>query len=552
MPTAELWESNYYFVKFSSVGGSRACTVKVDAASALTGYQIELPSPSDVNDNDSARGTPVIRTGQPRHLEFTSVTGHILHYQLGFDGFPVTDAGNFHVDTTPESDPSDMSTYNMSGTDGTAFVEPALDIMVIGNRCNGALGDPSSSTICDNTGGTSPSDWGRVHVHDLGSLESTIPQLDLEAWAYNSPVGLSLSGSDLLMAAGTYEGDVAAGGGPNDCSLVTLSWDGSTLALLDSFDDDFVNPALDHMEYCSSPTGEASDGFGAEPVPFGARSLFSLRHYGKLYRMKWNLAGTLTKEYALEFTDATTDDPPLPLRYTMLPEMSPVIGTFPEYNTVPYQTTPHRVMFGMQERGGDYPRAIYVAVDPLDPCMSDPSKHCEVSPDAYLIDAFYSGDTSGNAVWSPGSAGVYRDVSTDELFLAFVVATGAVTNQSAPTSLECDTIHGELPPRLHFYFQNIDAADNDWEHHFAYLYEPGGTANCYRTDPVSGDIEPIEVIGGTALYGPSAYVATTDGLFWEYNTQVALLQGAATHVLEGYSGPWPRFRKNNLGDARRY
>jgi len=48
------------------------------------------------------------------------------------------------------------------------------------------------------------------------------------------------------------------------------------------------------------------------------------------------------------------------------------------------------------------------------------------------------------------------------------------------------------------------------------------------------------------------YVATTDGLFWEYNTQVARIQGGGTHVLEGYTGPWPRFRKNNRGVATRY
>ncbi len=46
--------------------------------------------------------------------------------------------------------------------------------------------------------------------------------------------------------------------------------------------------------------------------------------------------------------------------------------------------------------------------------------------------------------------------------------------------------------------------------------------------------------------GSMVYVSTSDGRFWEYDTS----HPEAVIHLAGYSGPWPRFRRNNHGLAQ--
>ena len=567
-------DHNYYFVQFSPLvpGVSRTCTVKVedDGTSGMS-YHIDLPSPSEVVstgpllESEAARGAPVVRFGSPRTLLFTTVTDHINRYELGADGFPVTSSDNYSVDTTPTSDPGDTN-YDESGTDNTAFVDPNLDVMIIGNRCNATAGGTDCATPSD-------TDWGVIHAHSLAPGDDPAVQLndptdpvnpadpvDIRAWAYSAPVGLTSTGGPsndlLLMASGSYEGTASALGGPGvaqDCALLTLAFDGMHLSLVD----DFSDPA--HLINCdTSPPGGGgpplpANGFNAEVVPYGARSLFALRHYGMLYRMAWDNLGMLSHTFTLEFKRPPT------YTYSIPPEVSPVIGTFPETPQGAYTGTLDRVMFGMQESDGNsITSGLYVAVDPQDPCLLDPATtHCEVDPADYLIDSFHAGNTGNNVVWSPGAAGVYRELGSSDLYLAFVVSTGAITYNPAPTGPDCTTVVGagiEKPARLHIYFQQLSDPINDWEHHYIDLhdYAADPTENCYELDPLSGSFEPIQVLSGTALHGAAAYVATTDGLFWEYNTQIARLQGSGSHLLEGYSGPWPRFRKNNYGRATRY
>jgi hypothetical protein len=85
--------------------------------------------------------------------------------------------------------------------------------------------------------------------------------------------------------------------------------------------------------------------------------------------------------------------------------------------------------------------------------------------------------------------------------------------------------------------------------------DAAGTPICYEwEEDNSGTLRwlPIDTIGGAAIFGSRVYVETNDGVFWEYDTIAGSAQDSAGYVLEGYSGSWPRYRKNNLGAAREY
>jgi len=174
------------------------------------------------------------------------------------------------------------------------------------------------------------------------------------------------------------------------------------------------------------------------------------------------------------------------------------------------------------------------------------------------------------AGWAPGAA-VRKLNAQGPVYdaLTFVIAVGADVDTFPPAvSTDCPASEADgVPPRLYFVSRagswdpawsvaHVDLVEDDtstgrrcFEQNAVPVLDPDGHP---VIDPLTGleefevVYEPIDITAGVAVQGSMVYVATSDGRFWEYDTGDP---NAVIH-LAGYSGPWPRFRRNNHGLAQ--
>jgi hypothetical protein len=567
-------DQGYFFVRFeppTTPGTPGPCTIHTEDDFTI-GSGV-LPSPTDPPDNNkdgsSASPAVLVYPGVGPSVFFPTLYGYVNRYYLAGDALPdESSSDHYSVQVTDSS--SD------GGTDSSGFIDPNLGVMLFGTRCN-----PDAD--CDvSTTAVPPREWGRLYLADVNATTSggsptvtTLDTLDLEAWTFGAPVGLTTDsgteGDELLIALGTLASTSSSGtgyefNGAYDCSLVLVSVDipstGTfTLNIRDSLDGTIIPGSFD----CTEPEGgyvAAVDGFGGEPVPYESNRFLSQRFFGRLYSVEWNSASqSLSKVWSLQLTTTSSGN-----EFRHPNEMSPVYARYPD------DTTKRVVLWGANqyalsdEEGEDgiydtdaYTRSILMEVD-LQAASLACTSECDLDVTslpsyADMIADFVRIDTTGltPAIWGPGAAGIYldKDDPTDQS-LVYVVATGARTNVASHTDTtlaeSCDTANGDIPPRLNFFYKK--STETTWNHDYIDLTDAD---ECYE-ETSSGTYETIQVPGGVAIHGSSAYVATNNGIFWRYDTaNGAQASGSAnTHVLAGPAAGWPRFRKNNFGAARQY
>ncbi len=549
-----------YFEPTSTPGTPGPCTIYTEEDFTI-GSGI-LPSPTDPTPpkKDGSSASPIVLSAAgDRSIFFPTLQGFVNRFYIGSDALPdESDTGHYSIQLTEKD----------GGTDSSGYLDPNWGVMLWGNRCN--PGPPSAD--CDYVSGTR--DWGKLYLADLTDADSTsvLATLELEAWAFGAPIGLSTSsgsgGDELLIALGTLASTNSSGSGYEfngdyDCSLLLIAVDnpstGSfTLTVADSFDDTTTPGSF----ACTEPAGgyvAAVDGFGGEPVPYASTRFISQRFFGRLYSVSWNSASqSLSKDWSLQLTNPSGHE------FRHPNEMSPVFATYPDDSTEKvalWGANQYELSDTDEDEVYDtdtFKQSVLMAVD-LGGATASCSNECDVditSPPSYaeVIDTFPKVATGDHpAVWGPGAAGIYldKDDSSDQS-LVFVIATGAITGVTQHTNStlaeSCDS--GDTPPQLHFYYKK--STGTTWNHDYIDLTDSN---DCYElVDAVSGKYEPIRTPAGVAIHGSSAYVATNNGLFWRYNTvNAAQAQGANnTHVLAGPASGWPRFRKNNFGGAREY
>ncbi len=277
-----------------------------------------LPSPTDDMDGDGIRegldgssSTATFMVGSNPSLYFPTMQGFVNRYDIGSDAWPDEATGSTHYSSQVTDSSAD------AGTDSTGFVDPERQLMIFGTRCN-ATNASGTHYDCDvDLTASPPREWGRLYLVDLTdpTSASALDTVDIEAWTFGAPVGLSTSSGDtadqLLVALGTLASTSATApyfelNGTRDCSLVLVAVEDSSgsykMTITDSFDDgvDCVPPAGDYID--------AVPGFGGEPVPHSSNQFLSQRFFGQLYNMTWdNTTQLLTKDWDLQLTDSTGD-----------------------------------------------------------------------------------------------------------------------------------------------------------------------------------------------------------------------------------------------------
>jgi hypothetical protein len=575
---------NHYLVRYFDNGAERACELRdeadLGAETASTWFDPD-------EDREGVTGSPVVY-GTPRRVLTLGYEGPLTQWSVGAAGWPV--AGGTVTDLSPWEYPAppDPVVRNTRGGDTSVLVDPATQTIVWGNKCTSERvmnGDP-----CD------VGEWGRVNITDLLAPTPAVlgtTSVGLESWVSMAPVGLShdagAATADFLFALGTEISVTEEGGvhrepvcdgtitplNPDfDCALSTFLWDGSELMMADRWDAEREHlesggseseiPEVSATSCCIIPPVVAdapptlANGWVGEPVPIlDGTVLFAAKAHGEIYRFNVDpVSGGLALHNKVRFAPASDDDsnPMLPPRYRIPPEQSPVIGRYP--------ADPSNFELLLMVNDSVENRSKYLIMDVDDwtvgSAMADPAPWLELQTEHRI------------AGWAPGAAA--RSVNDQGPVydgLTFVVAVGADVDESVPaTSTDCpwpSTLGA--PPRLYFV-SKTGGSVSTWSVTHVDLVEDDTTTGrrCYEmntvpvldasgepvVDPLTGlaafDVvyDPIDVTAGVAVQGSMVYVSTSDGRFWEYDTS----HPEAVIHLAGYSGPWPRFRRNNHGLAQ--
>jgi hypothetical protein len=562
-PTSTIDATSYVYVTFDGVSGSRWCTVSTETPPSAA---FEQPTPEAAGAPEGIRASPTfLGVGPSANVFSNPIVGYLQRY-------PVTGTGDM-IDCSPLYDCQSVDAFALdsAGPDSSALVVGgSRSIAIWGNKCH------RDAANC-----TAP--WGSVVAAEIsgsaGTFGTVYDQVDLNAWTFSAPVGVSnaagASSGELLVVLGTDESTSATFGVPQnpayDCAMATFLWDGSTLALADHWDDD-NDPAAGWVDTCNlTGAPDGVNGFVGEPVALGG-AVFALRRRGELYRFAVNAAtGNIARTYTVRFDDGAGP----PDAWRVPAEHAPVVADYPDTLQV------ERVaMFGMNDTSV-VTRSVFVAVDLPTVCAGPLGTTCTVDPLA-LDMREYSLPAGTNApVWSAGAAAVYVDDATEEQYLAYVVATGAVVpvdgGSDYPDPLvDCDGPTGStwvyppmdcvdntaellthlracdpdgladgsvVPPQLHIFYKQ--AADAVWQEDTVNLGQ-----YCYEDDPLVAPFEwePIEVVSPVTIYGTKVYIATDDGRFWEIDTAASPLG----RRLQGCADGWPRFRHDNDGRARTF
>lgn len=545
---------NHYLVRFYDDSlGKRACELKTESDRAL-------PTASDGTpgyvEEEAVTGSPVV-FGSPRTVVSLGYQGPLTTWSVGAGGWPVIGSGSV-VDVSPW-DLTPPITENHRGGDTSVLVNPATQSLVWGNKC-------SSARSSFNPEPCSVDAWGKVNIVDLLAPAPPVTSVALDAWVSSSPVALSndagASGSDFLFVLGTEistnvdafgdgvapncDGSVAPLNAEYDCALTMFLWDGSELIVTDHWDaarEFEYDPVRAALPSCCEIDPAVEDGpstlangWVGEPVPLlGGNEIIAAKAHGELYRFEVDpVMGTLSMHHKFRFVDPSAvpvdddTDPEYRPRYRIPPEQSPVVGRYP------YDPTNYELLVMLHDTIADTSKYLILDVDgwTVGSSLVDPAPWVELQT------------VHRQAGWAPAAAA--RSISENGPVydaLTFVVAVGSDVPIATPvhpvTSAQCplDPADG-TPPRLYFLTKGTDT-DPTWTTQHVDL----DSGDCY--EQVDGAYVPIDVISGVVVQGAMVYVATSDGLFWEYDTS----DPNAVVRLQGYSGPWPRFRNNNHGMA---
>ncbi len=573
-------EENHYLVRYYDDGSKRACELRDE-------LDLGVPTVSDrvpAEDREGVTGSPVV-FGSPRSVLTLGYEGPLTTWSVGPSGWPTAGSGGV-VDLSPWPD---AFTRNNRGGDTSVLVDPPTQTIIWGNKCTServSNGDPC------NVG-----EWGRVNITDLlAPVPPSGPNsVALESWVSMAPVALSHdaggSSSDLLFAIGseisvtayddgtglrhrepTCDGEIVPLNHDYDCALATFFWDGSELAMADHWDAEveFGNdPAVWNSSCCIIPPPEPPPGLPAaaptlangwvgEPVPIlDGTVVYAAKAHGEIYRFNVDpVNGTLTLHNKVRFAPAGDDDsnPMLAPRYRIPPEQSPVIGRYP------MDPSNFELLLMVNDSVQNQSKYLIMDVDDwtVGSSMADPVAWLELQTEHRI-----AGWAPGAAVRSINEQGPVYDA------LTFVIAVGADVDTSLPAvSTDCPASVTEgVPPRLYFVTR-AGSWDPAWSVVHVDLVEDDTSTGrrCFElntvpvldaagnpvVDPLTGleqfDVvyDPIDVTAGVVVQGSMVYVATSDGRFWEYDTS----DPSAVIHLAGYSGPWPRFRRNNNGLAQ--
>lgn len=585
-----LDDEGYYFVRYNWDGNPTAlptCEVRTEEDFGPLPSPTDVPPSPAVAERDGAVSTPTFLGGVGnRTMLFPTLMGWVNSYEIGSDGWPSATAGAAHHSeevTDPAAD---------AGTDTSGFVDPVRQVMVFGTKCPGR----GSNDCKVDPGASPPVEWGRIFLTDISGAPVEMDHVDIEAWTFGAPVGLSSSagdnGDELVIALGTYESvDAVTGFECNhlfDCSIITLLVSGSggawSLGLGDiyPYPNTLAPPDPDPLSCVPPDDGDggyyhgAVDGFGGEPVPYNFTHLLASRYYGKIYSLNYSISsGALAKDWAVVLENQSGHE------FRQPAEHSPVIGWYPD----PEPSDPAASVFWganqyqLQEdaggiiTGAEFWQSVVLEVD-IEEAAAEVAAGAAGACDPVTLDCPFdidnpprwatvlgtiprAGAKSGPLLWGPGATGIMVDKEdpTDK-YLAYVIATAANTVDTVGDDIYCDA--GEDPAQLHFFYKKQGAAT--WSHDTVDLSDDPGGSVCYEeidNDAFGTDTaEPehlyprIDVPGGVSIQGGSVYVATSDGLFWMYGTR----QGTATngyHLISAAPG-WPQFRKGIYGTARTY
>jgi len=279
-----------------------------------------------------------------------------------------------------------------------------------------------------------------------------------------------------------------------------------------------------------------ANGWVGEPVPIlDGTVIYAAKAHGEIYRFDVDpVYGSLTLDDKVRFAAQGDDDsdPLVAPRYRIPPEQSPVIGRYPS------DPANFELLVMVNDVTENRSKYLIMDVDAWtgDP-MADPAPWVELQTEHRV------------AGWAPGAAA--RSVNAQGPIYGADVPVDGVTSTLCPEGVG-------VPPRLYFLTKTAGSVST-WTVASVDLVH-GSTATervCYemRTETSEDEFgnpivdilyDPIDVTAGVAIQGAMVYVATSNGVFWEYDTNDP---NAVIH-LAGYSGPWPRFRRNNFGMAQ--
>jgi hypothetical protein len=551
------YDESHFLARFYDGGGVRACEVRSEAV-------LGLPS-SDLGpigtDRDAVTGSPVVYGVGPRRVVTLGYEGPLTRWPVAASGWPDCGFGGCPpvVDLSPW--PSSLSS-NRRGGDTSILVDAQTQTIVWGNKC-------TSERLLEGVACNSEdSEWGRVNIVDL--LTPVAPTglgntaVGLDAWVSSAPVALGheagQSGTDFLFILGTEEsvtevdvgggawehrdptcGDIAPFNTQYDCALVTFTWDGTTLEPAHHWDDELIGG--DSLSTCCvipPPPGappEApptlANGWVGEPVPVANSSVvFAARNHGELYKFEVNpVDGAIDLHSRVRFR-TVVPEPGAPPEFQIPPEQSPIIGNYP------LDPTNHEMLLMVNDNTNQ--RSKFLAIDVDSWMCIGPVYMCDLDPAPYVI---FETDY-GPAGWGPGAAArsLLNPIGPIYDGLAFVFAVGTdVAPDFDATSTACGpAMH---PPRLYFAKKALGSSAT-WSIEHVDLVADEANPICFE-DMGGGEFARIDVTAGVTVAGPMVYAATSDGMFWEYDTTNA----GAVVMLAGLQGIWPRFRNNNHGMA---
>jgi hypothetical protein len=547
---------NHYLVRFYDNAGARACDLQDE-----TDRELVTASGDGLDESEGVTGSPIV-FGSPRWVISLGYQGPLTTWSVGPSGWPVVGSGSV-VDMSPWDYTVSPPEENRRGGDTSVLVNPATQSLVWGNKCTNDRAELNPEPCGVDA-------WGKVNIVDL--LAPAPPVLGvnsvaLDAWISSSPVALSndagASGSDFFFVLGTEistnadavgdgvtpkcDGSVAPLNAEFDCALTTFLWDGSELAVADHWDAEREFDASAALTSCCEiPAGVPglppvlANGWVGEPVPIlGGNEIIAAKAHGELYRFEVDpLWGTLSMHHKYRFADPIDDDsdPTFPPRYRIRPEQSPVIGRYP------YDPTNYELLVALDDTVEDKTKYLILDVDAwtVGSSMVDPTGFVELET------------VHRAAGWGPAAAArsFLSDIGPIYDGLTFVVAVGADV-PTVGTSVQCPpSAEDGTPPRLYFLTKGHGANPTWTVQHVDLVHDVVGVPPvCYEEQgggPVPIEYVPIEVVSGVVVQGSMVYVATSDGVFWEYDTS----NPNAVIRLQGYSGPWPRFRNNNHGLAQ--